>query len=200
MHLSSYMLRLSGLSLSFVLALIVFTSESFVSNTETRAEGYHSGATIKGVRVKAPSALIKRVTTSRSGVRLGKVKRHYQKPYYNRVEKRKRQIAHHNIRVQENNRLRRLKASTRRTGPNGRFLTQKERVEILNNNVVESEFVSTSQGIDVLATSNCPSKHDCGYRLYEDGTGPRIITPGVYLNNNLPSYDGLNGPKIITLD
>ena len=46
----------------------------------------------------------------------------------------------------------------------------------------------------------CPTGHNCGYRLYADGTGPRIITPGTLHSNDLPAYDGLSGPKVITLE
>lgn len=44
-------------------------------------------------------------------------------------------------------------------------------------------------------SNQCPSGHSCGYRLYENGSGPRIISPGV--NSGL---SGLNGPVVITLD
>lgn len=47
--------------------------------------------------------------------------------------------------------------------------------------------------------SKCPTRHNCGYRLYENGTGPRIIVPGVN-DPDLPAQDGLNGPLVITLD
>ena len=42
----------------------------------------------------------------------------------------------------------------------------------------------------------CPKGHNCGYRLYEDRTGPRIIVPGIS-GEGLPPQDGLRGPKII---
>lgn len=45
-------------------------------------------------------------------------------------------------------------------------------------------------------TPPCPEGFNCGYRLYEDGTGPRIIVPGVDLEG-LPPEDGLKGPRII---
>ena len=44
----------------------------------------------------------------------------------------------------------------------------------------------------------CPAKHNCGYRVYSDGTGPRIITPGIPSGNGLPEFDGITGPVIIT--
>ncbi|MEM7069794.1 MAG: hypothetical protein AAF478_13020 [Pseudomonadota bacterium] len=46
----------------------------------------------------------------------------------------------------------------------------------------------------------CPKNHNCGYRIYSNGSGPRIITPGVGPGNGLPAYDGVSGPQIITLD
>jgi len=47
----------------------------------------------------------------------------------------------------------------------------------------------------------CPAGHNCGYRLYDNGTGPRIITPGVGgLTDGLPAFDGVNGPLVITVE
>lgn len=45
----------------------------------------------------------------------------------------------------------------------------------------------------------CPVGHNCGYRLYEDGTGPRIITLGVS-GKGLPPQDGVSGPRIIRVN
>ncbi len=201
MRISSIFSQLSGLSLSVMMGFAVFAVEPLVSSNEAKAESYHYSASHAGKRYKAPSATATRVGTARSGVRFGKNKHYYKKPHrYYHIKKRQREIARRNLRVQEQNELRRLRASTRRSGPNGRFLSQRERIELLNNNVIDSEFVSTNQGYELRALAKCPASHNCGYRLYEDGTGPRIIKPGVYLGNNLPNYDGLNGPKVITLD
>lgn len=200
MRLLSVISRLSGMSLSLVLAGAFLTTEPFVSDNTAKAEGYHYGASFAGKRVKTPT-VNKQLNVSRSGVVLGTSKRHYKKHYrLNRVEQRQREIALRNHRVEKQNQLRRLKASTRRSKPNGRFLSQRERVEILNDNVIDSEFISTSQGVVLSGSSACPSQHNCGYRIYEDGTGPRIIRPNTYGSNDLPDYDGLNGPKVITLD
>lgn len=49
-------------------------------------------------------------------------------------------------------------------------------------------------------TAPCPRSHNCGYRIYDNGTGPRIITLGVEQGGDLPAFDGLSGPQIITLD
>ena len=44
----------------------------------------------------------------------------------------------------------------------------------------------------------CPSHHNCGYRVYSDGTGPRIITPGLNDKQVGVPFDGIHGPAIIT--
>ena len=49
-------------------------------------------------------------------------------------------------------------------------------------------------------TNPCPRSHNCGYRVYSDGSGPRIITLGVNPGGDLPEFDGLSGPLVITLD
>ena len=49
----------------------------------------------------------------------------------------------------------------------------------------------------VRVTKPCPANHNCGYRLYTDGTGPRIISPGATSGYE---YDGISGPKVITLE
>lgn len=194
---------LSRLAISSVFAFATLIASPFISQNTVQAEGYKHGTYNLGKRVRPKTPAIN-TNMHRSGVRVGYGKHYRKKPAYNYyVKKRQREIARRNIRVERQNQLRRLKASTRRSGPNGRFLSQRERVEILNDNVnvFEDEFISSSQGgVELRATSNCPSKHNCGFRIYEDGTGPRIITPGVYLNKNLPGYDGVRGPKIITLD
>ena len=46
----------------------------------------------------------------------------------------------------------------------------------------------------------CPSGHNCGYRYYQDGSGPRIIQLGQKPGKGLPEYDPVNGPAIIRLD
>jgi len=102
------------------------------------------------------------------------------------------------IRQQE---LKRLRGSIRRTQPGGRFLTRQEQADILNGQPIFEDTVPIVETTGrVLAGSACPTKHNCGYRIYSNGTGPRIITPGVRLGKGLPDFDGLNGPKIITLD
>ncbi len=55
-------------------------------------------------------------------------------------------------------------------------------------------------GVFIYRGQPCPKRHNCGYRLYSDGTGPRIITPGQKAEKGLPEFDGLNGPQVITLD
>ncbi len=54
--------------------------------------------------------------------------------------------------------------------------------------------VVSANGID------CPRGYNCGYRIYSNGTGPRIIVPGVSAGDGLPAFDGVSGPNIITFD
>ena len=46
----------------------------------------------------------------------------------------------------------------------------------------------------------CPSGYNCGYRYYQDGSGPRIIRLGQKPGKGLPDYDPVNGPAIIRLN
>jgi len=102
------------------------------------------------------------------------------------------------IRQQE---LKRLRGSIRRTQPSGRFLTRQEQAAILSGQPIFEDTIPVVGTTDqVFADSACPAKHNCGYRIYSNGTGPRIITPGAGLGKGLPDFDGLRGPKIITLD
>lgn len=65
--------------------------------------------------------------------------------------------------------------------------------------VLTADFGSTgTAGVVNRFTQPCPAKHNCGYRVYSDGTGPRIITPGVSSGKGLPAFDGISGPIIIT--
>ncbi len=45
----------------------------------------------------------------------------------------------------------------------------------------------------------CPKGYNCGYRYYQDGTGPRIIRLGQKPGKDLPEYDPVDGPAIIRL-
>ena len=65
--------------------------------------------------------------------------------------------------------------------------------------VLTGEFNDNGTAGPVYAgTQPCPSQYNCGYRVYEDGTGPRIITPGIPAGKGLPDFDGISGPSIIT--
>lgn len=143
------------------------------------------------------------VTGLRSGVRLNGVRPVNQNNGI-RLIQREIQIQRQNEQTLRRNEQRRLQGSIRRTQPNGRFLTRQERLDLLNNNLVlEDEIVSSQDAGSIpsgLSVSSCPSKHNCGFRIYENGTGPRIIRPSTNFGNDLPGFDGLNGPKIITLD
>lgn len=200
MRKSSNFPSVSGFSLSIMIGFALFVAEPLVVTNDVQAEGYHNSAVLAGKRAFKPRGIINRVGTSRSGVRYGKLRRSHKhhRPNY-RLHKRYREIARRNIRVERNNELRRLRASTRRSGPNGRFLSRGEREYLLNGGYIVPNNNSGLQGAGGINSNACPSGHDCGYRIYSDGTGPRIITPGVRLGNGLPSYDGLNGPKVITL-
>jgi len=57
---------------------------------------------------------------------------------------------------------------------------------------------TTSNSVARASVLPCPTKYNCGYRLYSDGTGPRIITPGIPAGNGLPAFDGVSGPVILT--
>ena len=195
---------------NFILSSAVLFSFIFVlpfsGGGHANAQNYHykqgHGVVLGNGALKRPARTKRQIgTVHRSGVVLRKQSKHYQKPYkYNRVEQRQRTIALRNERVLRENELKKLRASTRRSGPNGRFLSRSERAELFNDGIFDSEFIPSSGGALLNSTSECPSNHNCGYRLYENGTGPRIITPGVQLGNDLPAFDGLNGPKIIRLD
>ncbi|MEO0327838.1 MAG: hypothetical protein AAF217_04505 [Pseudomonadota bacterium] len=50
----------------------------------------------------------------------------------------------------------------------------------------------------VTNVNPCPARHNCGYRIYENGAGPRIIRPSIPAGNGLPPYDGVSGPVIYT--
>ena len=142
------------------------------------------------------------VRGARSGVKLNGLRRNNNNGI--RLIQREIQIQRQNEQTARRNEQRRLQGSIRRTQPNGRFLTRQEQINLLNNGQLLDEGVLTNQDVGggsagVLA-SECPSNHNCGYRIYENGTGPRIIRPSSKFGNDLPGYDGLNGPKVITLD
>ncbi len=201
MRKSSIFPGVGGFVFSIMIGFALLVAEPLVVTSDVQAEGYHYGAVLAGKRASRTRAITNRVGISRSGVRYGKYRRYHKHHRLNyRLNKRNREIARYNRQVERNNELRRLRASTRRSGPNGRFLSRGEREYLLNGGYVGPVFNEGLQGSAVRNSNVCPSGHDCGYRIYSDGTGPRIITPGVRLGKGLPSYDGLRGPKVITLD
>ena len=206
MRISSMFSRLSGVCLSVLIGCAFVVSQPLVVSGDAQAQGYGHGVVLGGKRTFKQSGFTNRVGISRSGVRYGKFKRGKYHRYHrhlrpnSRLRLRQREIARRNVLVQRENEFRRLYSSTRRSGPNGRFLSRAEREFLLNENYLEPDLVPTTQDGLIRRTGVCPSGHDCGYRIYSDGTGPRIITPGVRLGGGLPGYDGLNGPKVITLD
>lgn len=143
------------------------------------------------------------VRGGRSGVRLNGLRPANQNNGI-RLIQREIQIQRQNEQALRRNQQRRLQGSIRRSQPNGRFLTRQEQLDLLNNNQIIQGGAASNQEVGgaspgILA-SECPSNHNCGYRIYENGTGPRIIRPNTGLSNDLPGFDGLNGSKIITLD
>lgn len=104
---------------------------------------------------------------------------------------RRRLIERRNARVARENRLRRNQ---------NRPINQPTFIDPYDDNGSGFRDVIDGGGVLVLRGAPCPSKHNCGYRVYSDGTGPRIITPGIPAGNGLPAFDGLNGPQVITLD
>ena len=118
-----------------------------------------------------------------------------------RLIQREIQIQDQNAVKIRQNELRQLQGALRRTGPNGRFLTREEQAAALNGALIDDSSNGTITEVfdsGIASGSSCPSGINCGFRVYSDGTGPRIITPGI--SGGLPSFDGLNGPKVITLD
>lgn len=73
------------------------------------------------------------------------------------------------------------------------------------NDIILLDDGSTTTGLSGVAVTRgapaCPSNHNCGYRVYQDGSGPRIITPGSGgPADGLPAFDGVSGPLIITVE
>lgn len=202
MRITSVFPKIGGWSFALALAVTSFAIQPGYFAGEAQAEGYHNtGTVLAGGRYKKRSVSNFGSVTHRSGVQLRYKNKHFRKGHrISAAEKHQRQVERRNIRVQRENDARRVIASSRRTSPNGRFLTRQERVSVLNGDRIRPEIITVTQGVGVRGGSHCPASHNCGYRIYSDGTGPRIITPGVRLGNDLPNYDGLNGPKVITLD
>lgn len=185
--------KISSLVTSFAIGFSVFIVSPVVLTSDANAQYHHKGGVVLSGRshvkrkaVTGNQAFGRTNNNARSGVRL--------KQNNFGVVQRQRQIARRNEQVLRQNELRLLQSSTRRSRPNGRFLSSQERGAIIGDTLVGSGVVRSQQ------RSACPTGHNCGYRIYSDGTGPRIITPGLDKHSNLPDYDGLSGPKVITLD
>jgi len=119
-------------------------------------------------------------------------KRHRQRSDLGLIERR-RAIEARNSRVAFQNAERRARSSGD-FGRSGVLVLDVDRQGIL------SAEIGGVAGDVYTQTSPCPRGHNCGYRVYSDGTGPRIITLGVNPGGDLPEFDGLSGPQIITLD
>jgi len=75
----------------------------------------------------------------------------------------------------------------------------------VTNDILILDDGGTSTGVSGVAVTRsvpaCPKGFNCGYRVYEGGSGPRIITPGVGgPADGLPAFDGVSGPLIITVE
>lgn len=112
-----------------------------------------------------------------------------------RVLQRDRQINIRNEQVQRRNELRLLQSTTRRSRPAGRFLSGQERGALIGESLIGTGSITSNSGV-----SECPSQHNCGFRIYSNGSGPRIITPGIGSGKGLPKFDGVNGSSVIVLD
>lgn len=178
------------------------SGNSDVAQAENIHRGYHKKHHRRSEHVrKNRSGFVLSDSTSRSGVFLSgdvrrkKFRRNYR---HDRIAKRRHEIARYNRRVFIENELR----SVRRSGSvlanpvtNGIAVFDDRREVIINGDDGAGTQVIVGGGVQP-----CPTRHNCGYRIYEDGTGPRIITPGVSSGDSLPDYDGISGPVIITLN
>lgn len=155
--------------------------------------------------------------SSRSGVIFGKHKQNHRYGYHGsvsragvehgRFHKAKRKHLHKRINVRRDLQLNERR---RQIAERNRLIVEQELIEkqIRRGGVQvapSSGFVGTTTigggaVLDGATGSPCPDGLNCGYRLYEDGTGPRIIVLGEDGTGIDQPYDGLNGPKIIRLD
>lgn len=175
----------AGSALSLAVASFSLLASPFIIVTDAQA-----GKVSKGKVSVRSSGPVFRGGIARQPSTINRVTRSHGRSNNFQVIQRQRQVNIRNDQLQRRNELRLLQSTTRRSGPNGRFLSGDERGLLLGESLI---------GTGSL-TSECPSKHNCGYRIYGDGSGPRIITPGVDFGNDLPKFDGVNGPAIITLD
>ncbi len=199
MRISSIFSLKGSFSLAILFGATIFSYQplGFIDAAQAQSH-HHKGGVFIGKRAQ-PRQRVNRRVTNRSGVRLGKQRIRRNNNNFN-IIKRQRLIERRNVRAQRQNDQRRLRSSVRRSGPNGRFLNRQEKDLILLE-ALDRQIFDDGASSGVIRNSNsCPSSHNCGYRIYSDGTGPRIITPSSGRNNNLPAFDGLNGPKVITLD
>jgi len=110
------------------------------------------------------------------------------------VERDRRRRAR-DVEVLRDNQLRRLRAQQRDLADIGQS-------SLANDFPIAGEVPIDDFGTGQLVaprTPACPSGYNCGYRIYSNGTGPRIITPGVGPADGLPQFDGVNGPAIIRI-
>lgn len=173
-------------SLSVALVVGSYSVLTVGSIDDAKAQNYNSGSFLSGSnRARNRNSASRRQIQTRPVQRSSRQNRQG-------LRFRQQQINDRNVLAQRDNELRLRRSLSRRALPTGQTFIPRN----------DSNSYDTNNGVALGAglPSSCPSQYNCGYRLYSNGSGPRIITPGAYLNNDLPNYDGVRGPKIITLD
>ena len=215
MYFSGSIKKLRNISLALAVALAGSMTTPLVFDGDASAQSKRSGVILKGRSGVRSGRVVPRyrdpalrrlgfrksgrigASHHSSGVRLGLAgSRSRGKLAF--VE-RARDIRRYNAGVAYRNEVRRLRSATRRSQPNGRFLSRNERQAVIYGDYYSEPVATAHQGHSASGL-RCPSRHNCGYRLYSDGTGPRLITPYVKQGGDLPLFDGVSGPKVITLD
>lgn len=180
--------NLKQLSLSLALVVTSYSAIPFLSQLDAHAGNKSSGVVLNRGRSVSRGG----VARSRTGVS-SSVQRRSSRQNISRLKLRQQQIFDRNALVQRQNELRFEQSLNRRVRPNGRPVLP------TNNSGSFNGSISDGFGSDGVI-SGCASSFNCGYRIYSDGTGPRIIRPGIDAGGDLPAFDGVSGAKIITLD
>ncbi|MDJ0614634.1 MAG: hypothetical protein QNJ29_13275 [Rhizobiaceae bacterium] len=180
-----------------------------VAPSDAKAQSYSSGVVLKmgGVSKKRVTGRTKFPVTNtvRSAryYKYGNRKIHKRKFHHKRYKYTDRLIERRKLIEQRNRRVAFENAARRnRNAFNGAAAGVLVLDVPTGNMIVSSQFDGgTSPSVVSQSTQAipCPKGYNCGYRVYSDGTGPRIITLGAGPQNGLPEYDGLSGPLIITV-
>ncbi len=192
--------------------IAMFTASLFAAGSLTPIVSHASGASAKPHAVYGHkrnrtnqrqrairNSNVRRLEATRSGVVLGGTT--LRSRTYSTVNKRRKLIERRNRRVVLENHLQ----SSRRSNSvlanphlNGVVIYGNTRETIVNGEAY------SDAGTQIISGRNrnieCPSSHNCGYRVYENGSGPRIISPTISAGGDLPPFDGVSGSLIITLD